>query len=209
MISDSPAPIDRIWALTASITGVVAVVAYVVLSAAPLPPPPQAALAFVFAFGLSVASVGLYHVLGGAGGSRLGLIATIANVVAAGELLAMLLIQMAVKAAEHQPSATFTALWLGLDVAWDLYIGTGTVLFGLVMLRRRGFGPWVGVPGILAGALLLVLNLWTFPTPPGEAGLVDVGPLVGLWYLAASLRVGWLARVARTAQTHSLDGVPL
>ena len=38
-----------------------------------------------------------YQVLGGATGSPLGLVAAVANVVAAGQLLAMLLVQMAVK----------------------------------------------------------------------------------------------------------------
>ena len=48
--------------------------------------------------------------------------------------------------------------------------------------------------------LLLTLNLSTFPEPPEESGLVDVGPLVGLWYLAAAIRMrsslGWVDRTA-------------
>jgi len=39
------------------------------------------------------------------------------------------------------------------------------------------------------------LNLATFPTPPAEAHLVDLGPAVGLWYLAVSIQMwrslGW------------------
>ena len=35
---------------------------------------------------------------------------------------------------------------------------------------------------LLAGGLL-VLNMITFPTAPAEAGLMDLGPFVGLWML--------------------------
>jgi hypothetical protein len=34
---------------------------------------------------------------------------------------------------------------------------------------------------------LLALNLAAFPENPGDAGLIDVGPLVGLWYLGVTV----------------------
>ena len=36
---------------------------------------------------------------------------------------------------------------------------------------------------------LLAFNLASFPVPPAGAGSVDVGPLVGLWYLVVAIRV--------------------
>jgi hypothetical protein len=42
----------------------------------------------------------------------------------------------------------------------------------------------MGIAGLALAAAVLALNLSTFPTPPAEAGLVDVGPAIGLWYLA-------------------------
>ncbi|HEX6305848.1 MAG TPA: hypothetical protein VFZ76_16750 [Anaerolineales bacterium] len=39
-----------------------------------------------------------------------------------------------------QPDAALKAVYWGLDVAWDLYVGTGTILFSLCMFGRRGLG---------------------------------------------------------------------
>ena len=85
--------------------------------------------------------------------------------------------------------------WLGLDVAWDAYIGVGTALFGFSMLRHPRFGWMFGVSGIAIALVLLCFNLYMFPAPPANAGLIDLGPLVGVWYLAVTLRtwqsLGW------------------
>jgi hypothetical protein len=58
------------------------------------------------------------------------------------------------------------------------------------MFGRRGLGVWLAVPGLLIGGLLFIFNVATFPKPPADAGLVDLGPLVGLWYLAVCGRLG-------------------
>jgi hypothetical protein len=53
---------------------------------------------------------------------------------------------------------------------------------------------------------LLALNLYTFPTPPAEAGLVDPGPAIGLRYLVVTIMVlaslGW-ARSAAVARNRA------
>jgi hypothetical protein len=118
------------------------------------------------------------------------LIAAVSNVIAAAQLLAMLMVQMSVYSVVQQPDAALKAVWWGLDVAWDLYVGMGTILFALCMFGRRGLGIWFAVPGLLIGGLLLIFNIATFPKPPDTAGLVDFGPLVGLWYLAVYVRLG-------------------
>jgi hypothetical protein len=195
--------LDYRWAPAIAICGTAGLVAYVAVLAAETPGPLAVALAFAFAFGITVSSIGLYHVLGGAAGPRLGLIAAVANVTAAALLFAMLMIQISVKAVVPQPEAALKAIWWGLDVAWDLYIGTGTILFALCMFGRRGLGAWLGVPGVVIGGLLLIFNIATFPTPPANAGLVDAGPLVGLWYLAVYLRLGAASIFA--ARRHRLE----
>ena len=117
---------------------------------------------------------------------------------AAGALVtAMLLVQLAVGSRTHGQAVPLdlVAVWLGLDVAWDVYVGLGTGLFALAMLRHPRFRAVFGIPGLVIAGVLLGLNLGTYPTPPAEAGLFDAGPLVGLWYLAVSVQawrsLGW------------------
>ncbi len=78
---------------------------------------------------------------------------------------------------------------LGIDVSWDIFITLGTVLFGLTMLRHPRFGKVLGSLGIIFGLATLVLNLYTFPVPPREAGLIDLRPAVGLWFLIVSVQM--------------------
>ncbi len=180
---------DLRWARWSGGAGLAALVSYVALMALSAPPPVQALLVFGFAFGLTVASLGLHLGVTRVVAPRLGLVAAVANTVAAGELAAMLLVQMAVKAAVPKPEAAFTAIWLGLDVAWDLFVGAGTALFGLALWRHPRFRPFTAGSGVAAGLVLLALNIATFPIPPAEAGLFDAGPFVGLWYVWLSARV--------------------
>lgn len=182
--------LDYGWARVTALSGITGVLAYVALLAADRPGSSAVVLAFVFAFGITVSSLGLYHVLGGSSGSRMALLGVVANIVAAAQLLAMTMVQLSVKAVAAEPEVVIRAIWGGLDVAWDLYVGTGTILFALCMFRCRGLGAWLGTPGLLIGGLLLILNIVTFPKPPVDAGLVDVGPLLGLWYLAVYIRLG-------------------
>jgi hypothetical protein len=55
----------------------------------------------------------------------------------------------------------------------------------------------VGAAGVAIAVGLLALNLYTFPTPPAEAGLVDLGPAVGLWYLVVTVMLLSSLRWAR------------
>ena len=184
--------LDYGWAGVTAICGIIGIVAYIGTIAASHSTSPIIAvpLLFAFAFGLTVSSIGLYYVLGGSTGSRMALIAAVANVIAAAQLLAMLMVQMSVYGIDQQPDAALKAVWWGIDVAWDLYVGTGTILFALCMFGRRGLGAWLAVPGLLIGSLLLIFNIATFPKPPDTVGLVDFGPLVGLWYLVVYVRLG-------------------
>jgi hypothetical protein len=75
----------------------------------------------------------------------------------------------------------------GLDVSWDIFISIGTILLAVSLMRHPAFGRLWGVVGAAISAAALVLNLITFPTAPAAAGLVDLGPGVGLWYLVTLL----------------------
>lgn len=71
----------------------------------------------------------------------------------------------------------------GLDVTFDIFITISWILFGLNIARSQSFNKILGWMGSLIALLLLVLNLYTFPNGPAEAGLFDFGPLLGLWAL--------------------------
>ena len=198
--------LDYRWAPVTAISGIVGIVAYAGISAASHSTSPIIAvpLVFAFAFGITVSSIGLCHILGGTTGSRMALIAAVANVIAAGQSLAMLMIQMSVYSVVQQPDAALKAVWWGLDVAWDLYVGAGTILFALCMFGRRGLGAWLAVPGLLIASIFLIFNIATFPKPPDTAGLVDLGPLVGLWYLVVYVRLGVSAALLARQRRRSI-----
>ncbi len=82
---------------------------------------------------------------------------------------------------------------ISLDIAFDIWISTGCVLFALGMalyLRHRLFGA----AGVLIGAGALAVNFATLPTPPAEAGLFDPGPLVATWFGFMLALVAWRYR---------------
>src|SRR5512134_465805 len=109
--------LDYEWAPVTALSGIAGVVAYVGTIAAShstsnivvVP------LVFAFAFGLTVSSIGLYHILGGATGSRMALIAAVTNIIAAAQLLAMIMVQVSVLAMVTQPDVALKAVWWGLD----------------------------------------------------------------------------------------------
>ncbi len=119
-------------------------------------------------------------------------------------LLSMLIVQLAVTSRIGEISRelngeTATALRrglrmidLGLDVAWDILGGSGLVCWGLAISKRSGFGRGWGIPAAVFGIVLIVLNVSTFPIPPANSGLVDIGPLVGLFMLALFVRLAIL-----------------
>ena len=184
---------DAPWARATVVAGLVALASYGLLLVLPAPLPVQVLLVFGFAFGLSVASLGLYLAVAAPVAPRLARVATVANVVATAQLTAMLLVQLAVREHAPAPGRAFVAIWLGLDVAWDLYVSVGTLAFAWCLLRHPSFRYWIAVPGIAIALLLLGLNVATFPLPPGDVGAFDAGPLVALWYLAVTIQVARLA----------------
>jgi hypothetical protein len=199
------------WIKLGAICGLLVWFVYAALIFGQLPEP--AAVTLVCAFGplLGIASVGLYHFIAIAGRTVTLQIAAVANVIGGTLLTTMLLVQGSLnlrmekaiaKAADPAASESLKAVWrgvdsvqLGLDVAWDVFIALGTLLFAFNMLRHPRLGKIIGILGILLAVGLFALNVYTFPTPPGEAGLIDLGPFAGLWYLVVAIIVlrslGW------------------
>lgn len=184
---------DRTWALCAGVSGICGIVGYALLVAIDASPAWSVLLLTTFGFGFALASIGLHLGVTGVASPRVSLIAAVANTAAAVELVAMALVQIAVKAVDPHPARSLVAVWLGLDVAWDVFGAAGTILFGIAIWRHARVGRIIGLAGALAGLVLLVLNIATFPTPPAEAGWFDAGPFVALWYLVLLVRILWLA----------------
>jgi hypothetical protein len=176
------------WIRVGAIAGLWACVAYPAAVFLSLPFLATVVLAASFGPAIGVGCVGLWRLVqlhrpSVAAGAAAGL-----NGLAGALFTAMALVQMAVgHVTGGHTDRPLEAVWLGLDVAWDTYIGAGTALFGISMLRHPRFGRLFGASGIALGVGLLILNLYTFPAPPASAGLVDLGPFVGLWYLTVSV----------------------
>jgi len=169
--------------------------------------PDLVAVVLMSAFGplLGIASVGLYHFIAPVRRTVSLQIAAVSNVVGGTLLTTMLIVQSAiyarmekaiVRATDPAAAETLKAIWrgvdsvqLGLDVAWDVFIALGTLLLALNMLGHPRLGKIIGGLGIALALGLFALNAYTFPTPPGDAGQFDLGPFVGLWYLAVTIMI--------------------
>jgi hypothetical protein len=187
--------------------GIATCLVYPALVLLHLPRPGLVLLAAVLGPLLGIASLGLGRLLQLERASVPAQLAVAFNFAGGTLVTAMLLIQLAVGARSQgtQSSSELAGVWLGLDVAWDVYIGVGTGLLALSMLRHPRFGAAFGSAGVVVAVLLLFLNLYTFPTPPGQAGLIDFGPLVGLWYLAVSVQAWRSLRWAKAVLSRSAE----
>lgn len=147
-------------------------------------------------------SVALYLLLASERATLAGQLAAVANVAAGALVTAMLLVQIAVDDVEATLTPTvhdaFKHVEFGLDLSWDVFLVAGTILFGSAMLADPRFGRRFGLPGIIVALALYAINFASFPMPPGDSGLVDLGPSVGLWYAAVSVQVLRLWRRDRT-----------
>jgi hypothetical protein len=54
-------------------------------------------------------------------------------------------------------------------VAWDVYLGLGTLLFAFSAWSHPRLGRPFAVSGALIAMALLALNLASFPTPPSDS----------------------------------------
>jgi hypothetical protein len=192
------------WIKLGAIAGIIACVIYPLMIAVEMPRLLTVACAAAFGPLLSLASVGLYHLLKLHQKTVTAQIAAGANIIAGSIVNMMLVVQLAIlismrdyvdKAADAATKATLELIWkavdkvqLGLDVSWDVFIAIGTLLFAVNMFNHPRFGKILGGVGALLAVLLLGFNLYSFPIPPANANLIDFGPFVGLWYLVISIQ---------------------
>ncbi len=173
-----------------AIAGLATCIVYPLVAFSPLPGDSRVVLAATMGPLLGIASWGLRQFLILDRPSAAADLGAVSNALAGALVTAMFLVQAATGMRIHgKPGPEAQAVWLGLDVAWDVYLGCGTLLLASSMLRHPRLGRAVGTAGVLIALGLLVLNLATFPVPPGNAGLIDLGPVIGLWYLVVTVMV--------------------
>ena len=204
----------NLW-VGSGIAGMVAVASYVLAIAVSWPETQRGtsiALVVVSAWPILsiVYSYGLYSFVAADGESTANRLAFVFAVAAFTMVLGMIVVQLAVGAGigditknldEHTTTALRRGLRmidLGLDVAWDMLIGTTLILSGIAIRGRTGLGLGWAIPSVLLGVALIVLNAATFPWPPGDRGLIDIGPLVGVFVMALSARLLILGTRATT-----------
>jgi len=189
------------WIRSGVVAGLWACMAYPILILVHLPLALSAAVGASFGPALGIACVGLWRLIRLHQESFAAGVAAGMNALGGALFVAMVLVQMAVGVATPGgcPSCPLQGVWLGLDVAWDAYVGLGTVLFAFSMLRHPRFGRVFAVSGMAIGSALLLFNLYTFPTPPANAGLVDLGPVIGIWYFAVTVQMWRSLRWAEVA----------
>jgi hypothetical protein len=205
-------PDRRLW-VWSGVAGVLGVSSYVLAIALPWPETQlgtSAALVVVGSWPIMsiVYSYGLCSFIAAEGDSAANRLAFVFAVAAFTTVLAMIVVQLAVGAGIgeiakdlDEPSARalrrgLRMIDLGLDVAWDMLIGTALVLLGIAMRRRSGLGHGWAIPSVVLGVALIALNAATFPWPPASRGLVDIGPMVGLFMMALAARLTVLGRRA-------------
>ncbi len=89
---------------------------------------------------------------------------------------------------------------LGVDLAWDMFLGIALILLSLAIWSHPKFGKWWSIPLALLGIAVIVTNLYTFPYPPDMKGLFDVGPLTGSFIIIFGGRLVYLG--VKMKETH-------
>jgi hypothetical protein len=207
------------WVKTGITSGLATFIVYPVMILVDLPVQFTLILAFLFGIFFMLASVGLYNFISANSKSAVLQSALLFNIIGCTVVVMMFTIQLALFSKLKYTSADASKelikyifsltnlVQLSLDVVWDMFISLGTVLFAISMFGHPKLGRIIGSIGILAGGALMFNNIYTFPIPPAEAGSIDFGPIVALWYLAVTIMMirsfKWFKETVAIAQISS------
>ena len=184
--------------LGGAITASLAVLFYLTWSFVTLPDSVNMVLHFFFGVVLIMAFIGIYETFKSENGNYILKSAVVFGMLAGAMFMLMTVVQRSNLETLYQNyldaigdektlqgnilKAVFS-VQLGIDVCWDICITVATILLGVVLFRYNKIVKIIGIIGIGVASLTLFLNLFTFPTPPSQAGLFDAGPFVGSWYI--------------------------
>jgi len=195
--SNTQTSIANSWIKNGSLMGLAATMVFYGAAVIPMPERIGQLFALVFPGLLLCGHVGLFYYFQRKQPSALGQAAVIFGVAAPVLVSAMLCAQMSMveymgkyyhtldettRAAQINIWRAADSIQLGLDVAWDMFILPTIVMFAVLSWRHLPYGKLFGPVGVFLGVGGLAFNVWTFPTPPIEVGLVDVGPFAMAWY---------------------------
>jgi hypothetical protein len=185
------------WARIGISSGLIACIVYPIMTLVDLPRIPQLVLGASFGPSLAVASIALSHILQVFRRTPSLELARVFNSLAGALVTAMIIVQLAFNYStapllEGQLNDILRQrLWdtvLGLDVAFDIFIGLGTFSFAINMLGNPHFGRIIGWLGIFTAVVpLLGANIYYFPDPPYVHGFPHVGIFTGVWYFGVVL----------------------
>jgi hypothetical protein len=186
------------------VAGFIANLSYPIAVFANLPMRATAIVAACFGPSLAVACFGLKELLDLERRTISSALGLLLNALSGALFSAMALVQIAAVflVKDRTVLSSMNAIWLGLDKAFDSYLGLGTIFFSIAMWRHPRFGRAMAVAGIAIATGLLALNFYTFPAPPANAGLFDPGPVIGFWYLIVTILMvsSWSWAKQRTSQ---------
>ena len=199
------------FGLIPAILGFIVLGTYLTTSMGFLPGSQKLVLLIYFAIGpvAIIGSLGIRRSLVGAGGSLWVDAGTVFLVVAFAFFNLMLVVQQYVRlsvretlratgadALSAQAEGSLRETWRvvdlvqqGIDVSFDIFYCLGLLLIAGVMTRHPDFGRFLGWFGLISATALLALNLGAFPHIPGESGLVDLGPLTGIWWVLVIIQL--------------------
>ena len=185
--------------LIGGVSGIISILFYISAIALPLPAPIPRLLAFTFPLLWILSYMGFYHFLKKERHTPTLEIAYIFGIIGAALACSLLVVQQAniiwhnesMEAAQSEEAKALlkaayrgaNRVQAGLDVAFDIFISLGMILFGINLAKSSKLPSFLGIVMSLLATILIVFNMITFPDAPAEAGLIDGGPFLGFWML--------------------------
>ncbi len=83
---------------------------------------------------------------------------------------------------------------LGIDLAWDMFLGISLMLLSIAIKGHVKFKLWWATPMFILGLAIIAVNLYTFPYPPAQEGIIDIGPIIGIFMIFFAIRTAILGR---------------
>lgn len=196
---------ERTWIRLAGFSGLASILCYFGAAFVPMPDVFVHVMAFAFGPLLSISFLAMYRFMADNDAGPVLQIACLFGIIAGVLVTSMLVVQVGNNIVREDLLASvdtdkakesITLSWDAvnrvqylLDVVLDIFFCVAAVMLAVSMLSHPKFGKIWGWIGIISGSMLLILNLYTFPTAPAYAGLIDLGPLVALWMTAVFIRM--------------------